>query len=473
MSGRTIEIQMAAVGADAAAAEISKTTAAVDDLGSAQEKVGENLAEAGQQARSADPELGRLVNIERARAVHELSKGFIFIGENVSGMADKFREADPEMAATLDTLSTGFETLGGMASYAAQGFAVAGPAGAAAGAAIGLAVPLVTAAVDAYAELVQTLADVEASFDTLADLEEGAAARHEAIAARRKNAELRETMLGEADAARALTQDLKDLAEIQAAAAKLDAAKNSRSDAARIRAGEDELSVKAERIFDDAEAKKQQLDEGLRVQQASAAAARRAAEALATSAASSAATPGIAQERIDADARAAAKAEAEAAAAAAGLEKARRINEIKKEEVDATAGAKIEAIAEQRQEREARAAAAEKKAQERAAAEAAQDRYSSAEDGLDASAQKASGAFGAHTGAGTSAAQKAAASISKKLADGTDGNEIRALQAMFESAVGNSTASTVSSLREMLAAMSSQAAEIAQMKEQIRNARRQ
>lgn len=464
MAEKRIEIQMAAVGAQEAASAINQSTEAVKGLSAATDDQTKATA-----AAATEEKQGTQINIERAKILKDVADKTAMVGEAIRKSAEDFRESDPATAKTLETMASGLEQVGGMAAYAAQGFAVAGPAGAAVGAAAAVASTQLRALYDAYVELVQANSDAEDSFKTLAEAEENHARHHEEMAARRLAAGFRQMLKDEATAAQNLAIELAALDKIEASRNRLATAKRDREDDAAIAAGADPDAVHQKRIADDAKAEKDRIDQALDRQRAEANRAEYLADKATKDAIKYRSMNGADPEKAD-EMEKAAKEQIEAAEKAAKeYQTAREIGDNdkqtideraanKKEEIEAAAAKRRQAVIDQHNEDNIRA---EIEAQQQAEAEERKADADAARQGLNQSATGAASKFGIAAGrAPTRAVGTALDRIGTTLEDGTNAREIEKLQQQFSKATAGMGGATVRALAKMLAEMEAQAKKI-------------
>lgn len=256
MAERRIEIQMAATGAEAAADALTKTAEAAKGVADAGEKIGD-------ASQTAGPKLDKLVGIERAQVFAQIATQIGTVATSVQELGQEFADADPQFSQSLQTLGDGLSTVGNMASYAAQGFAVAGPAGAAVGAAFAAASPLIGKLKDAFVDIVITNRYVEDSYANLAAMEESAAARHEESVKRREAAGLRDLLEAETEALQKLRDEYTYQGKEDAARAAMERAQRDKEDAAAIASGADPDTIKKSRIARDAADERTRLEADL------------------------------------------------------------------------------------------------------------------------------------------------------------------------------------------------------------------
>jgi hypothetical protein len=278
MAERKIEIQMATVGAAEAAAGVSQSTEAVKGLTAATddafEKMRAQVAEEAAAAKvRADYHRERWKQAEeasnqKARDLAELKenqqtqidfmKSEVFgqmaakLGEASQGirkMAADFKESAPEIAAQLQGVADGIETVSSMAQSATLGFSVAkGP-----GAAVAAVASMGSSAVsDALQELSVVTARMMAGQEALDNFQEDLAVREIARAGRLREQGMGALFKEQAEDAKNLGTALAHLSQVQSAQDSLDTAKRDRSDRMRIEAGDNPAEVKNDRIQDDA-----------------------------------------------------------------------------------------------------------------------------------------------------------------------------------------------------------------------------
>lgn len=151
-----IEFRLKTVGETQGAEAV---TEAIKDTGAEAKKVGNDAAQ-------ADPQLTRLLNIQRAQVAVQISQALGQVGIAIRKISDDFKTSDKEFSETLQNTAVGIDSLTGALSGAAQGFAVGGPFGAAVGGMIGL---LGGPLKDAYGNMVKDL-DAAAAAQRRADL---------------------------------------------------------------------------------------------------------------------------------------------------------------------------------------------------------------------------------------------------------------------------------------------------------------
>lgn len=274
MAERKIEIQMATVGAAEAAAQIDQSTASVENLAAATENQATSTDDLEQRIAALKERTTQLkgetdqaatagrqdiqINQQRAMMVLQVAEQIGKMSSSIRAAAADFREANPELSGTLETTAGAMEQVGTMASYAAQGFAIAGPAGAAVGAAIGLAVPQLEKFYDAWVDLEKSMGDVADSEQRVIDLQD-------------EMAEMR----GVRAAITAYNQAATAADEFANAAARAARRANAKGDAEKaereaaddeaIRGGADELEIKRRNVNQDEAANRDRIREEGRV----------------------------------------------------------------------------------------------------------------------------------------------------------------------------------------------------------------
>lgn len=166
MPGLADEVKKATTGFGGMLNETNKTTAAVDKLAASEKQVAKTADEivqrlkemvdeakeaagavedvagaadnAGEALRGADPQLGGLINIEKAKVAANIAGRIGDIGAQARKISKELSGADKELSETFGSVATGLESLSSGLGLAAQGFAVGGPFGAAVGGTIGL-----------------------------------------------------------------------------------------------------------------------------------------------------------------------------------------------------------------------------------------------------------------------------------------------------------------------------------------------
>lgn len=101
-------------------------------------KAKNSAKELGEAAEKADPQLSKLIGIQRAQVAGQISQAIGGLGEAAKKMAKELKDSDLELSQTLDATAVGLDSVTNSLSLAAQGFAVGGPFGAAVGATVGL-----------------------------------------------------------------------------------------------------------------------------------------------------------------------------------------------------------------------------------------------------------------------------------------------------------------------------------------------
>jgi hypothetical protein len=129
-------------GAEKVTKSIFATTDAAKDAARqadvAAVKAKQNAAELGAAAEKADPQLSRLIGNQRAQVAGQIAQAIGGLGEATRKMAGQVKESDLELSKTLDTTAVGLDSVTNSLAFAAQGFALGGPFGAAVGATVGL-----------------------------------------------------------------------------------------------------------------------------------------------------------------------------------------------------------------------------------------------------------------------------------------------------------------------------------------------
>jgi hypothetical protein len=169
--------------------------------------------------------------------------------QGIRKMAADFKESAPEIAAQLQGVADGIETVSSMAQSATLGFSVAkGP-----GAAVAAVASMGSSAVsDALQELSVVTARMMAGQEALDNFQEDLAVREIARAGRLREQGMGALFKEQAEDAKNLGTALAHLSQVQSAQDSLDTAKRDRSDRMRIEAGDNPAEVKNDRIQDDA-----------------------------------------------------------------------------------------------------------------------------------------------------------------------------------------------------------------------------
>jgi hypothetical protein len=450
---KRIEIQMAAVGAQEAASAINQSTEAVKGLSTATDDQAKATA-----AAATEENQGRQINIERAKVLKDVADKTAMVGEAIRKSAEDFRESDPATAQTLETMANGLEQVGGMAAYASQGFAIAGPAGAAVGAALAVASTQVTALYDAYVDLMNGMKERKDSFQTLAEAEESHASHHEEMVSRQKAAGFKELLEDQTEAARKLSLELAALEKVEAATARLDTAKKNREDQARIEAGEDPETVRADRALWDEEQAKQRIESSLARKKSAMQSAIQIAETAENDATAAESAVGLDPEKVKARREKATAAKRAADDAAREYDDASNLAGIDKATIEETTAAKVEKEKSALRNRKQREAEAQNR---KDMTSMLANEEQEARGGLDAASDDASRKFAIAAGrAPNKTVGTALDKISNSLDDGTNSKEIEKLQQQFSKATAGMGGATVSALAKMLAEMEAQAKKI-------------
>lgn len=506
MSDKSIEIRMAVTGADQAAAEVRKVEDSLeaastgfggmldgvperaDEVADAVKKIDaaaiplsehlgeatENITDMGDNAAAADPQLQRIINIQRAQVANEIAKGLAQIGEKIRYVSKEFAESDPEFSKTLGNLSDGINAASSAAAGAAQGFAVGGPFGAAVGGLIGAAIVPLT---NAFDDMVSSMSNASASQAQAAEMARRLAAAQggaveQVFAAGDASAALTKAYQDETAAADALISATERRNKVLAAESKADDAARDRADAKAIRNGADPETVRIDRANYDEAKKLAQIDRDIATKQTgmreisnAAIRAKGESEALKVT---GAATP---EQLADAEKKVK-ELEARLAAMQADLDEAQATAPARRREIRESTAGRIESLADQRDRRREEDAQREKDKADsesaRAERERLQDTRSSAESALDATSRERGLSI---RGAGNRQGNQLFQTVGKALSDGTDSNELQKLGDMIRDKQGEIGAKTYSALMAVISGLEKDAKRIDTIEARIKNLR--
>mgnify|MGYP000238074888 FL=1 len=407
-------------------AEVDAMVAKMERASVETKETGAALEEVGSEAEATGPKLDKIINIQRAQVVAELAKGFGLMGEKMRDAAGEFAAADPKLAKTLENTALGLDSVSSALTGAAAGFALGGPFGAAVGTLTGALLPSFNAALD---EMVTSLAKASAA--------ESEAARMAAMLADARNGNLTATLnAAEASAALAASYS-QETAEIDkliatierrnkltAANETADEAGGEREDARRIRNGEDPQTVKQERVAFNEAADIVKVDRGIESKRTGIRETKNAAIKAEGEFEGMKVRGGVTPEQLADSEKIVTDLKERVAQMEAALAEAESLAVPKKREIREKAAGKIEDLAGQRSQRKAaekqRAdadAEREEKRQEKEAAQSKREAGQAARDagqgGLDDNARRASTRFGE---AGATAGKKGNEKLSAALA---------------------------------------------------------
>jgi hypothetical protein len=468
MSGKNIEVRIAATGGDQAAEEVSKVENAVESMGDA--------------SGDASAKVSEIADRMRAQAIAELGTAFQSVAGFVRESAAAFAEADPEISRTLSNAAEGLETMASAATLAAQGFAVGGPLGGAIGAMAGTALPELKSAMDdalkamtAASEAANNAAAMEAKHQEV--LAMGADAYFDLADAAQNYKERSEEVIEQVEKEIAALERRKKLA---AADDDFASAVRDSEDAAAIRGGAAPEDVKAERARWNAERKKAEID--LETELANARQRKSATELQekekAVEAVSSNPELIRTQEELAARKKAIADAKKERDDARDAYERDRRdfeatrdTNRTRKLTVDVQTSNKTSDLGLEKTARLERERQAEERRKQTEERQRRMEELESREGGLDRNARDASRKFAAAGGRARGDLGRELTDIGKSLANGTDQQEIQELAAQFETATKGMGGSTIAALRQMIDTQQRQAQEIEALRGLIKSER--
>ena len=495
MADKRIEIQMATVGADAAATAIKQTVEATKELASAQvglkssdpelaamqarlaamKNEAEALGEKATKARAlaedeknlaTEDRQAEAINMERAKSYGEWGRILKEVGEKGREMGEALSEAGYGSGETISKMSEHLVKAGNAAMGAAEGFRVAGPMGAALGAAMGYL------AKDAM-ELAGTLIAVKEATERLKEEEDSAAERHEQMADRMRVAGIGKILRDERNAASELIEKLNELNEVGAAKDKLEIARIERAAAQRIQGGEDPESVDIEKTKQVAEVRKTAIDREINAKRELAQSAAGTAVKSKTLADESEGLAGISDEEKFKRRAAAEKDRIAAEKAFREYNTTASVGEIDKNRIAEETSAKVDQLIEKGWKRKTDEEAKSDRSARDDKRKRDEGTLENDEGGLDSMARQRGASMSTWAGEhrGTIAQQNAAKKIGGSLMDGTDPKEIEKLQAQVNAEAGKLGLSFASALNKVLAELRSQGAKVDAMKEQIKNSR--
>jgi hypothetical protein len=181
-------------GAETVTKSIFATTDAAKDAARqadvAAVKAKQNAAELGAAAATADPQLSKLITIQRAQVAGQISQAIGKLGDATRKMAADAKESDLELSKTLETTAVGLDSVTNSLALAAQGFALGGPFGAAVGATVGLLSGPLKAA---FEDMTTSIQGAAAAEKEAAEMVEKLAIARENFAANQKFLALKET----------------------------------------------------------------------------------------------------------------------------------------------------------------------------------------------------------------------------------------------------------------------------------------
>jgi len=376
--GSKIELQISATGGAQAAADVAQVTKEI-------EAQGEALMSQGDAAEQDGPKLDRLVGIQRAQVVQQLSQVFGQLSGKIREVSDTLATADKELSESLKNVASGLDSAAGAMSGAAMGFAVGGPFGAAVGALVGTLMPQVNAAFDDMTKSLEGVARSEAFAAEMAKKLQDAQASHEGDVLASKILAQYEA---EAKAIDELAEKTIRLNKLRGGKDAADAAERDAADAEAVRSGVDPEIVKKRRAVDDASRSKAAIERDIAEKNARETALRQAADKASADRDALDATPGAQEKDRDAAAKRAADAQAAAAKAQADRVLAEQLAPDKRRAIDAKTGATVAALDEQQRRRiideENQAREASRRQDERVNADAGRDNTKAAKIGRDA-----------------------------------------------------------------------------------------
>lgn len=198
--------------ADTSGAE--DTGQSFDDLRERMEKLKEEAKRVGEGSAESDPQLDKLINIQRAEVASKIADGLGKIGGAVRMLSQDLRTSNKELADTLDDAAVGIDSLSGALSGAAQGFAVGGPFGAAVGGTIGL---LSGPLKDAYQDMIADLNNAAAAENRAKEAAERLAETRARLAEQIRQENLTRTFREQTEEVEKQVRLLETLAKVEAA----------------------------------------------------------------------------------------------------------------------------------------------------------------------------------------------------------------------------------------------------------------
>jgi hypothetical protein len=115
-------------------------------------ELGKNMEDLGESSTTASSQMDTLAKLGKAGAIHILGQSIQVVAQGIRGLSKDFEGVNDSASAALEMAANGAEALGNATSAAAQGWAVAGPLGAAIGASASLIVSVVRPAYQGMVE---------------------------------------------------------------------------------------------------------------------------------------------------------------------------------------------------------------------------------------------------------------------------------------------------------------------------------
>lgn len=459
MAEKRIEIQMATVGAEAAAAEVSKAADATQKLSNAQQDqakaVQKHAEEHGKAAEAAGRSYDRMGSFA-TQAGYQISDFAVQVQGGTSALT-AFSQQAPQLIGAAQQMGVSFSSMMSMSVGLGTAISIGTVAA-------GIGIRMLSAE---YEKMSSAQDGAEASAARLAasiKMLDEAKAGHAAMVIYQNIAdELRDAELS----AEALVAATKELAKIDEARGKLKDSQRDWTDAARLRAGDAPETVAADRAAYDATRQKESIDARVKGAEDAAKTARDLwlkAEWRDLKAPANLPESERLANQVDNVQK-----QADMERAELRLKRERELAEIEKTTIDNKTRL-IQLNQEEALKKRQEAEAAEKSksgfsrmsAQDKAIDDAMrtagrqheQDAMESARDDLEGQSATAGARFSAAAGnAPTRASRDALRRIGSGLADGTNARELAKMRDEFDKATEGMTGATVATMRSMLAAL--------------------
>jgi hypothetical protein len=211
-TSKKIEIEVVAIGGDAAADEIGKVNNATEAIGEQTEAVkdlGEASAESADKAEKLEENVSNIARAQKAQAVATLAADALKLAQNFRSAADEVEEFDKDAAVALRNTAKHIEDVSNGVSTVASGFAAGGPAGAALASLGVLIQALATKWKEGEVEALKAAASEKAAMGEVEEATRNAATAAEERATAIGNAEILGAMDAELSKAREITAELQ------------------------------------------------------------------------------------------------------------------------------------------------------------------------------------------------------------------------------------------------------------------------